>query len=134
MPRKLMKIIWKVLTPGSSTLSSPPAPASGKLSEAQRSRSAPDIGEGSFSLPVNLSGDFLPQGRRGSTDYPETQSWGENPATYSHWGFPGHNGRDDGNHPVHPAGEGTIDRIGFESSGYGFYLHIDHGAFWAYYF
>jgi len=71
-----------------------------------------------------------------------SQHFGENPALYARWGYPGHNGLDyacaEGKR-VHATRSGSVDKIGVEPDGYGVYVRIDHGEvaslgkIWSYY-
>jgi hypothetical protein len=60
---------------------------------------------------------------------PITQKFGENPQFYAQWGYPGHNGVDFGipnGTPVLAAAKGSVDKVSFESGGYGNYVKLKH--------
>jgi len=60
---------------------------------------------------------------------PITQNFGENPAFYQKWGYPGHNGIDFGianGTPVLSAAQGVVDKVSFEDGGYGNYVKLRH--------
>lgn len=68
---------------------------------------------------------------------PITQMFGENPGFYAQWGYPGHNGVDYGvpeGASVLAAAGGVVDRVGFETGGYGKYVRVMHSpGVWTYY-
>lgn len=60
---------------------------------------------------------------------PITQLFGENPALYKKWGFPGHNGIDYGipnGTPIGAAAAGVVASVSFENGGYGNYVRLSH--------
>ena len=60
---------------------------------------------------------------------PITQLFGENPAVYKKWGFPGHNGIDYGipnGTPIGAAAAGVVAAVSFENGGYGNYVKLSH--------
>jgi murein DD-endopeptidase MepM/ murein hydrolase activator NlpD len=69
---------------------------------------------------------------------PISQYFGENPVAYAKWDYPGHNGLDLAApfqtliSPVYP---GKVEKIAYESGGYGIYIVIAHcdGLFRTYY-
>jgi murein DD-endopeptidase MepM/ murein hydrolase activator NlpD len=76
--------------------------------------------------------------------YPVTarilQRFGENPQIYRQWGYAGHNGIDYDTPvgtPVLAAADGTVEKTGFEASGYGNFVklvHYDGGTKYATYY
>lgn len=64
--------------------------------------------------------------------YPVTQEFGENPEIYSRFGKPGHNGVDFGcptGTEIIAASDGEIINIGYDPSGYGNFIKIQHNGF-----
>jgi len=62
-------------------------------------------------------------------DYPITQNFGENQYDYSQFGLKGHNGTDYGcplNTSVYAMCDGTVGRLGYDPSGYGNYVRLNH--------
>jgi len=60
---------------------------------------------------------------------PITQYFGENPDYYDQWGYPGHNGVDFGipnGTPVVAAHAGIVDKVSYETGGYGNFVRIQH--------
>lgn len=67
-----------------------------------------------------------------------TQYFGENPGLYAKWGYKGHNGVDFGvaqGTPVFASADGKVDRMAFETGGYGKYVRLVHegGEYTTYY-
>jgi hypothetical protein len=60
---------------------------------------------------------------------PVTQQFGENPSTYARFNIPGHNGVDvyvvTGT-PIKAAAEGIVEKVSYDSGGYGNYIKIQH--------
>ena len=64
-------------------------------------------------------------------DYPLTQGWGENPATYAQFGLKGHNGLDyatPNDTDILAPHQGKIIEVGFDPSGYGNYIKIENSG------
>jgi len=63
-----------------------------------------------------------------------TQLFGVNPAVYSQFGYPGHNGIDIASYggvkiPIAAVASGLVTKVGFDAKGYGNYVIIEHGGY-----
>jgi murein DD-endopeptidase MepM/ murein hydrolase activator NlpD len=68
--------------------------------------------------------------------FPITQLFGANPQIYSRFGKPGHNGLDFGlpiGTPVLASAEGTVEKIGYDEKGYGYFILLRHDKFFTLY-
>lgn len=62
-------------------------------------------------------------------EYPMTQKFGENPSWYVKWFPGGHNGLDFGvpsGTPILAVSDGVVSFVGFDPSGYGNYVFVQH--------